>query len=126
MYVIVLNASAQRDFGLLKWWSIAGTTLASTPIVHSDTPLDTEWCGTGDAASSIALADVVQLAYRQFARVVHDDLLDPLLKLILCCYPNALSTLTADLRPSGPVVYSNFETCRLLSVVAALLISYIS
>ena len=40
------------------------------------------------------------------------DLPDPLLKLVLCCYPNALSTLTADLRRSGLVVYSNLRPAR--------------
>ena len=91
---------------------MARSARASTPIVHSDTPLDAGWCGTGGAASSIELADVAQLAHRLFARVVDDDLPDPLLRLVLYCYYNALSTLTADLRRSGLVVYSNVRLAR--------------
>ena len=42
-----------------------------------------------------ALADIAQLAHGKFARVVvYDDLPDPLLRLVLSCYSNALSTWT--------------------------------
>src|SRR6267154_169789 len=39
-------------------------TLVSTPTVHSATPLDAGWCGTGGSACSIMLADVAHLAHR--------------------------------------------------------------
>ena len=52
------------DFGIPKWWSMDRSALASTPIAHSDTPLDAGWCGNGGAVWSIALADVAQLAHR--------------------------------------------------------------
>ena len=34
------------------------------PIVHSATPLNAGWCGTGGAAWSIALEDVAHVAHR--------------------------------------------------------------
>jgi len=61
---LVLNASAQRDFGMPKWWSMARSALVSTPIVYSAIQLDALWCGTGGAAWSVALPDVVHLAHR--------------------------------------------------------------
>ena len=63
MYVAVLNASSQRDFGMPKCGAGALGT-GEHPNFHSDTPLDAGWCGTGGAAWSIALADVAQLAHR--------------------------------------------------------------
>ena len=53
-----------RDFSMPKWWSMAGSALASTPILYSDTPLDAGWCGTGGAAWSIALTVAAQLAHQ--------------------------------------------------------------
>ena len=61
MYVAVLNASAQRDFGVCRWRSMARSALVSTPIVHSATPFDTAWCGTGGTAWSIALAQMSRM-----------------------------------------------------------------
>ena len=39
----------------------ARSALVSTPIVHSVTPLDAGWCGTGGAAWSIALAQMLRM-----------------------------------------------------------------
>ena len=39
-YVAVLNASAQRYFGMPESWSIARTALVRTAVVRSETPLD--------------------------------------------------------------------------------------
>ncbi len=61
---LVLNASAQRDSGMPKWWSMARSALVSTPIVYSAIQLDARWCGTGGAAWSVALPDVVHLAHQ--------------------------------------------------------------
>ena len=63
-----LNASARRDFPMPKWWSMARSALAGTPIVHSATPLDAEWCGTRSAAWSIALADRCRAACPSIVR----------------------------------------------------------
>src|SRR5258706_11313804 len=110
MYVAVLNAPAQRDFDMPKWWSMARSALVSTLIVHSATLLDARWHGTG-----------VQLcpSRSQMSRVLPIDNSRPLsimISRILFSDPssaatlNGLNTSTADLRRSG-LVY----TARLYS-----------
>jgi len=64
MYVAVLNASTQRDFGMPKWRSMVRSVLVSTPIVYSAIQLDAWQCGTGGAAWSVTLADVAHLAHQ--------------------------------------------------------------
>ena len=77
----------------------ARSALVSTPIVHSATPLDAGWCGTGGAAWSIALAQMLRMLPIDNSRVVHHDLV---ISVILssdsfsAATLSALNTSTAD------------------------------
>ena len=101
-----------KGFRHAQWWSIARSALASTPIVHSATPLDPWCCGTGVQLGPLRSQMSCMLPIdNSFALsiMISRTLFSGSFSAATL---NALSTLTSDLRGSGLVVYSDLRLAR--------------